>query len=222
VTAILFCVGLALILALEEAGLFFLPGDISLVAAGVHSREVAAFWFLPLACLLATCAMSLGATVLFRGVQHSGRLGRVIPERVRIMIQRHGAAGIFGARIFPGLRNATVFAAASSHLPYRTFLIGLVPAAALWSVFLLLLGWAGGPAMLAAFHAISEHPVLKVASFALLGCGLLFVAIRVWTTATAASSGLTRASRSGRPTVGAVRRRNVGAAYQEKPIIPEP
>jgi membrane protein DedA with SNARE-associated domain len=193
VTAVLFCLGLALILVFEEAGLFFLPGDISLVAAGVHGREAASFWFLPLACVVATFAMSAGATILFHGVQQSGRLGRVMPERARILIQHHGAAGIFGARILPGMRNATVFAAASSRLTYRTFLTGLVPAAALWSAILLLLGWAGGGAMLAAFHAISEHPLLKLASFVLLACGLLFIAVRFWITTAAESSGQSRA-----------------------------
>jgi membrane protein DedA with SNARE-associated domain len=182
VTAVLFGLGLALILIFEEAGLFFLPGDISLMAAGVHAREVGSLWFLPLACVVATCAMSIGATVLFHGVQQSGRLGRVMPERARVLIQRHGAAGVFGARVLPGLRNATVFAAASSHLGYRTFLIGLVPAAALWSAILLFLGWIGGFAMLTAFHAIGEHPLLKLASLAFIACGLLFIAMRFWLT----------------------------------------
>lgn len=181
-TPVFFCLGLALILVSEEAGLFFLPGDISLVAAGVHGREVGTLWFLGLACLVATCAMSAGAALLFHGVQQSGRLSGVMPGRARALIQRHGAAGIFGARIVPGLRNATVFAAATSHLSYRAFLTGLIPAAALWSALLLVLGWAGGSAMLAAVHAMSGHPLLKLASIALLICAVLFVAVRFWTT----------------------------------------
>jgi membrane protein DedA with SNARE-associated domain len=105
-----------------------------------------------------------------------------MPGRARALIQRHGAVGIFGARILPGLRNATVFAATTSHLSYRTFLTGLIPAAALWSAFLLFLGWVGGSAMLAAVHAVSEHPVLKLTSIGFLMCGVFFIAVRFWTT----------------------------------------
>lgn len=181
-TALLFCVGLAILLGLEEAGAFFIPGDISLIAAGIHGRADAAPLFLIAAWAVSTAAMTGGATILFHGVQQSNRLDRVLPNRVRSLIRYHGAVGVFGARILPGLRNATVFAAATAKLRYRTLLEGLIPAAAVWSAILLLLGWFGGSAMLAAYHQLHQHRSLKIISFALLVASLLFVAGRLWTT----------------------------------------
>ncbi|HEX6507619.1 MAG TPA: hypothetical protein VF221_08315, partial [Chloroflexota bacterium] len=80
----------------------------------------------------------------------------------------------------PGLRNATVFAAASARLPYRTFLLGLVPAAMLWSGLLLALGWFGGQAMLAAFSQLHQSPLLKIVSLGLLLAVVGFLWLRLW------------------------------------------
>lgn len=181
-TGLLFCVGLGMLLGLEEAGAFLLPGDISLVAAAVHGRAYEGPGFFVAAWIVATVAMVGGASVLFHGVRQSRRLDRVLPQRVRGLVQQHGALGIAVARILPGLRNATVFAAASSNVPYRTFLEGLTPAAALWSALLLVLGWFGGDAILGAVGMLHHSRVLGVVSVILLVAAAFFIAVRLWTT----------------------------------------
>jgi membrane protein DedA with SNARE-associated domain len=174
VIALLFYVGLGALLTLEEAGVFLLPGDISLVAAGLHAAPhplgLAISW------LFGSAGMVLGASVLFHGVGYTSVFDRVMPERARELIRRHGTTGVLVARLIPGLRNATVFAAASARMPFPRFLQGLVPAALIWSGVLLLLGWFGGSAMLAAFGALHHAPVLKFVSLGLL----LFVIAFVW------------------------------------------
>ncbi len=130
-TALLFYVGLGALLTLEEAGVFFLPGDISLVAAGLHGLQGDSVVFI--SCLVACAGMVLGSTFLFHAVSQSGRFERAMPARVVSLVQRHHVYGVAVARLVPALRNATVFAAAGAKLPQRVFLAGLVPAALDWS-----------------------------------------------------------------------------------------
>ena len=175
--ALLFYVGLAGILTLEEAGLFLLPGDISLVAAGVHAAQGWPALFISWG--VASLAMVAGASILFHSVGRSRRLERVLPERVRSLVRRHGIWGVAVARLVPGLRNATVFAASSANLSYRKFLYGLVPASVVWSGLLLTLGWFGGSAFLAAFHAFHEGRLLQLGTAAMLLAAAAVIVIRV-------------------------------------------
>lgn len=175
--ALLFYLGLGALLTLEEAGVFFLPGDISLVAAGLHGAQggsvVLISW------LVASLGMVVGSSVLFHGVWQSRSVGRVVPVRVVALIHRHQVKGVALARLVPGLRNATVFAAAGARLPYRTFLLGLVPAALVWSGLLLALGWFGGAAMVATFGQLHHSPFLKLLSFGLLLAAAVYLWVRL-------------------------------------------
>jgi membrane protein DedA with SNARE-associated domain len=177
--ALLVYLGLASLLCFEEAGVFVLPGDISLVAAGLGASRGQSH--LVISWLVATLAMVLGASVLFFLVQRSGRSGRAVPDRVRTLLHRHGAWGVFAARVFPGLRNATVFAAAAAPLRYRTFMLGLVPAAMFWCAALLLAGWFGGNEALSLLSALDGSPLLKALSIGLAACALLWIAYRMRT-----------------------------------------
>lgn len=174
-----FYLGLGTLLAFEEAGLFLLPGDISLVAAGLHDSghpvELLFTW------IAASAGMVVGASVLFHGVARARSLDRMLPRRARDLIQRHHIWGIAVARLVPGLRNATVFVAGSSGISYYQFLIGLVPAALVWSGALLLLGWFGGSAILAAFASFHHSHVLEIGSLCLLFVVIAFVAYRLLT-----------------------------------------
>lgn len=171
---LLFYLGLGALLTLEEAGVFLLPGDISLVAAGLHASPHRSLFLL--SWLAASAGMVVGASILFHGVSKTKRFDRVLPQRVRSLVRKHGVWGVAVARLVPGLRNATVFAAASANMRYRHFAYGLVPAAVLWSGALLLLGWLGGQAILVTFGQFHDSPVLKM-----LGLGVLFLIILfVW------------------------------------------
>lgn len=175
--ALLFYLGLGALLTLEEAGVFFLPGDISLVAAGLHSAQggsiVIFSW------IAGSAGMIVGSSILFHGVTQSSSVGRVVPVRVVRLIHRHSVKGVAIARLVPGLRNATVFAAAGARLPFRLFLCGLVPAALVWSALLLALGWFGGAAMLATFGQLHHSPFLKILSFGLLLAAAIYLWVRL-------------------------------------------
>jgi membrane protein DedA with SNARE-associated domain len=177
VTVLLFYLGLGALLTFEEAGVFLLPGDISMVAAGMHGAQGESFVLI--SWLVASAGMVLGASILFHAVQRTHATGRILPARVKTLIQRHGVWGVAAARLVPGLRNATVFGAASARLSYRRFLYGLVPAALVWSALLLALGWFGGQAMLAAFHGFQHSHILTTISVSLLVAAIVFVAVRL-------------------------------------------
>lgn len=174
---LLFYFGLGALLTLEEAGVFFLPGDISLVAAGLHSAQGDSIIFI--SWIAGSAGMIIGSSILFHGVSQSSSVGRVVPVRVVSLIHRHPIKGVAIARLVPGLRNATVFAAAGARLPFRTFLYGLIPAALVWSGLLLALGWFGGAAMLAAFGQLHHSPFLKLLSFGLLLAAAVYLWVRL-------------------------------------------
>ncbi len=176
--ALFFCIGLGGLLTLEEAGVFFLPGDISLVAAGLHGAQGG--WIVLFSWIAASAGMVIGSSILFHGVSQADSVSRVVPLRVVALIHRHQVKGVSIARLVPGLRNATVFAAAGARLPYRTFLLGLVPAAIIWSGLLLALGWFGGAAMLNMFGQLHHSSFLQLLSLGLLlaAVGYLWIRLR--------------------------------------------
>lgn len=180
-THFLFYLGLAALLTAEEAGVFLLPGDISIVAAGVYGAQGGPL--IILSWLVASAGMMAGSSVLFFAVRRSERSARVLPGRVRLLIQRYGPWGVGIARLVPGLRNATVFAAAAASLSPQRFMLGLVPAALIWSGVLLLVGWFGGNAILDLMGRLDGHPAIKLVSVLLVLSAGLFWAVRIRMTA---------------------------------------
>lgn len=152
--------GLALIcglLYLEEAGvpLPFAPGEAVLVAAGllVASGGVP----LPLGLLAPYLAVALGAT---SGFGWAALIGRT---RLRGLARRLHAQAAFDraaerlstasalqlgiSRLIPGLRIYTTLVAGAVGTPFRTFLLGALPAIAVWTALFVLLGlFVGAPA----------------------------------------------------------------------------
>lgn len=173
----LFWLGLGAILTAEEAGIFLLPGDISMVAAGVYGGRggpsIVVSW------LIASAGMSVGSCVLFFTVRRHRSSSRILPARVHALIHRYGQWGVVLARLVPGLRNATVVATAAAALPPSRFLAGLIPAALIWSGLLLVLGWFGGDTFLAVLASLDAHPALKIASFAFVLAGSAAWAVRL-------------------------------------------
>jgi membrane protein DedA with SNARE-associated domain len=179
-------VGLGALLTVEEAGIFLLPGDISIVAAGVYASQGQSFILVSWA--VAAAGMIAGSWVLFSMLRRSSASQRAMPERARSLIQRHGAVGVGLARLVPGFRNATVVAAAAAGLSPRTFLLGLVPAAALWAAILLAVGWFGGNAILGLLGRVDGHPAVKFLSIGIVLAAALVWAARVWTVSQKAES----------------------------------
>ena len=177
--ALLFYLGLGALLTAEEAGVFLLPGDITLVAVGVQSGTYGSWFFALIAWFVASCAMIVGASALYHGVKQSEHTSKVLPRRVRALVRRHHVWGVAAARMVPGLRNATVFAAAAAGLRYRTFMTGLIPATFAWSGTLLLIGWYGGDAIMTILGRLAGQPVVKWGSIALILCAIAFALYRI-------------------------------------------
>ena len=174
---LLFYLGLGLLLTAEEAGVFLLPGDISIVAAGVYAAQGGPF--ILFSWVLAALGMIGGACILFFSVRRSRRSAEALPDRVRVLIQRYGAWGIMAARLVPGLRNATVFAASAGCLSTRRFLAGLIPASIVWTGLLLWIGWFGGAGILAAIGNLNGQPVVKFVSIGLVVGAAVFWLLRL-------------------------------------------
>jgi membrane protein DedA with SNARE-associated domain len=179
VAALLFYLGLGALLTAEEAGVFLLPGDITLVAIGVQSSAGGGWLFAVIAWVVASCAMIAGASALFHGVNQSAKTSKLLPRRVRVLVRRHHVWGVAAARMVPGLRNATVFAAASAGLRYRTLMGGLIPAAFAWSGLLLVIGWFGGSAIIDVLGRLEGQPAVKWSSLALAFVAVAFALYRI-------------------------------------------
>jgi membrane protein DedA with SNARE-associated domain len=174
---LLFYLGLGALLTAEEAGVFLLPGDISMIAAGVYGAQGGPFiWF---SWGLAFLGMVLGACIMFYTVRRHERSIQALPERVRGLVHRYGSWGIAAARLVPGLRNATVFAAAAAHLPPYKFLAGLIPAALAWTGLLLWVGYFGGESILSVVHRADGHPAIRAISIGLVVCAASFWLVRL-------------------------------------------
>ena len=177
---IIFVLGLAGVMGLEEAGLFFLPGDIALAAAGLRAHPDA--WSLLLCWIAGSVAMIAGACLLFKGVSWTHVTSRFFPQRVARFVRTRGILGVTLARLVPGLRNATVFAAASSEMRFRDFFLGLVPSAFAWCALMLLLGWFGGAAMLALLEMLQRSTALQAVTATLVAVAGAFFVVRFWLT----------------------------------------
>jgi membrane protein DedA with SNARE-associated domain len=76
---------------------------------------------------------------LFRGKKGRGRL-----LWAKQALRRRGAVLIGVGRFIPGGRTATTFAAGALGMPYRNFLLADACAAALWALYISMLGYLGG------------------------------------------------------------------------------
>ena len=147
---------ICLLLFLEEAGLplLFAPGEAVLLGAGLLiSRGTGLAWVvIPLAYLSVLAGVAAG-------YWWAHRIG---PKRLRSLARRLHAGGpydraagrlraatplqIAGSRLLPGLRVYTSLVAGAVGLPRRRFVIGVLPASALWVIVFIGLGFfAGAP-----------------------------------------------------------------------------
>ncbi|MGN6557257.1 MAG: DedA family protein [Solirubrobacterales bacterium] len=76
---------------------------------------------------------------LFRGEKGQARL-----KWAEAALRRRGAILIGVGRFIPGGRTATTFAAGTLEMPYRQFAVADAFAAALWAIYVSMLGYLGG------------------------------------------------------------------------------
>jgi membrane-associated protein len=189
------------LLFVEETGvpLPFAPGELVLVAGGllIASGGLNPLAFVP----LATIACVSGSLVGFSwaglvGPNGLHSLARRIHrqkglERVEARVQSAGVVGIAATRLIPGLRIYTTLVAGALRISRRRFLLGMVPATAVWVVVFVILGAAVGLPVAHFFNQVQKLAVQGVILIA-IGVGGYF-AIRH--TPASAGSGLTRVPR---------------------------
>jgi membrane-associated protein len=170
-------------IALLDAVLPIVPSETTLIAAGV----VAGAGELDVALVIA-----LGAAGAFAGDSSAYGIGRALDERVhgvvftgrkgrkrlalveRSFARRGGSMILFG-RFVPGGRTAVTFTAGTSSYKYKRFAAFAIAAAAAWSAYATLLGYAGG-------KAYEDDPLRALAlgfGVALVGAGLI-EGVRHW------------------------------------------
>ena len=174
--------GFVLVLV-EEAGVPVpIPGDVLMLALGVHARQgMAPLWQALVVLELATV---LGASVLYLASARAGRglvyqYGRYIhltPERLdraESWLRSHGSRAIILGRLTPGLRMATVIGCGVFGVPFWRFLPALALGGLLYILLYTLLGFFVGPVVLQVLEGI--HVPLG-----LLGSLLPLVLLSVW------------------------------------------
>jgi membrane protein DedA with SNARE-associated domain len=140
-----------LLLFVEEAGVpILIPGDGILAYTGysIQTTNQSSLW---LAFVVATCAVTLGASVLFFAARRYGqrliaKLGKFIflkdshLQRAERMFERYGVWTIIIGRHVPGMRVPITIFAAISGVRYRTFIISTLVSTFLWIWLYLSLG----------------------------------------------------------------------------------
>jgi len=172
---------ICLLLFLEESGLPlpFAPGEAVLLGAGLLISAGSDPWWLviPLAYLSVLAGVATGY----------GWAHRIGPKRLRSLARRVHAGGPFdraasrlraatplqiaGSRLLPGLRVYTSLVAGAVGLDWRRFVIGVLPASALWVVAFIGLGFFVG--------APVERLMGHFAAYALRVAVILVIAV-VW------------------------------------------
>lgn len=155
--------GFALVL-IEEAGVPVpIPGDVLMLALGVHARQgLVPLWQ---AIAVLESATLIGASALYFASARAGRVlvyryGRYIhltPERLdraERWLVRHGSRAIVLGRLTPGLRMPTVIACGVFGVPFWQFFPGLAVGGLLYILLYTLLGFFLGPVVLQAIEGI--------------------------------------------------------------------
>jgi membrane protein DedA with SNARE-associated domain len=147
-----------IVVLIEEAGVPVpVPGDVLMMALGVHARHgLVPLWqvlvLLELATLLGATALYFASARAGRGlVYRYGRYMHLTParlDRAESWMRRHGPAAIVAGRLTPGLRIATVITCGVFEIPFWRCLPPLALGALLYILLYTLLGFIVGPAVL--------------------------------------------------------------------------
>jgi membrane-associated protein len=196
---------LCALLFAEEAGvpLPFLPGDMLLVVSGllIATGTVNPLISVPLTFV----AIVAGAIVGYSWARRMGARGlRSLAERLHAVkaldrvserLRSAGAARIAISRLMPGLRIYTTLVAGAVGIRQRDFLLGAIPAAALWVGSFTLLGALVGVPAEQVLRNVDQLAV-RGAALLLVGAGAYLAALHV--PAAASRLAISRGSRSWR------------------------
>jgi membrane-associated protein len=169
---------LCALLFIDESGvpMPFAPNELLLLFAGLLIGNGTVEWrlFLPLGYLCMVGGMLTGYS--WARAIGSDRL-RAVAERVGAektydraleRVRRSGPLSIGVARMLPGIRTYSTLVAGASEHKVEVFLMGALPALALWLVIFTGLGFAvGAPAQ----HLLTEFESLAVSGVVMIICG---------------------------------------------------
>ncbi|HEY1295866.1 MAG TPA: DedA family protein [Chloroflexota bacterium] len=174
-------------LLIEEAGVPVpVPGDVAMLALGVHGRResnpylwlVQAIGTTWIATMLGSSGLYFGCRWAGRGlVYRYGRFIRLTPERLdkaEQWLKKHGTRAVFFGRLVPGLRIVTTVACGVFEVPFRVFFPAMSLGALLYILVYTLLGYSLGEPVLNLLEKIHLP-------FGLLG-SLVPLALLLWWT----------------------------------------
>lgn len=179
---------LSALLFAEEAGipLPFLPGEVLLVAAGllITNEAISPFIFFPLAYI----AVVAGALAGYAWARVIGAKGLwALAERLHVTshldramerLRTAGPVEIAISRLIPGLRIYTTLVAGAAEVDLRTFLLGALPAIALWLGLFTVAGMLIG-IPLVHFLTRVEHLALTAVVLTLIGMGAFLAILHI-------------------------------------------
>ncbi len=177
---------ICLLLFVEEAGVpvFFSPGEVTLLIAGLLIATGAMDPFIGIPTIVVACIA--GALLGFSWARLVGERSlktlaakvhrEKALERVSQRLANASAPTIAISRLIPGLRIYTTLVAGALHVPRKNFILGMVPATALWvAVWVALGALAGLP--IAHFLTNVEKLAIQGLLLVIIGGGVL-IAVR--------------------------------------------
>jgi membrane protein DedA with SNARE-associated domain len=189
VTKLLLDYGLVLLfvfVALESAGLAFLPGEITLVAAALLAQPGNHHFSIVSVIVVAATAAASGYVVAYLLGRHGGRriierwepaaryTRKALPQSERFF-ERHGAKTVFLARFVVVLRATAGWLAGITQMRWWPFFAWNVAGAIVWATGYGLLAYFAGRAVVNAVDRYSVYAVAVIAVLVVLG-----VIVRQW------------------------------------------
>jgi membrane protein DedA with SNARE-associated domain len=190
VTKLLLEYGLVLLfvlIALESAGLAFLPGEITLIAAALLAQPGNHHFSIVSVIVVAATAAAFGYVVAYVLGRHGGRriverwepaaryARKALPPSERFF-ERHGAKTVFLGRFVVVLRATAGWLAGITRMRWWPFLAWNVAGAIVWATGYGLLAYYAGKAVVDAVDRYSIYAVIVIAVLVAVG----FVVHHLW------------------------------------------
>lgn len=174
-----------LVIALESAGLPFLPGELALISAALLAQQGNHFGIVPVVIVAAVAAVTgyvagywigrIGGRRLLERWDFVARYAhKVLPPSERFFA-RHGSKTVFFGRFVVLLRATAAWLAGITHMGWWKFLGWNVAGGVVWAVGYGLLAYYAGKA---AVDAVSEYGTVAIVAVIAAG-GLGFLAVHL-------------------------------------------
>lgn len=175
-----------LVIALESAGLPFLPGELALITASILAQPGEHHFTILSVVIVAAAAAITGFTIGYWVGRLGGRrllrrwefveryAGKVLPPSERFFA-RHGSKTVFFGRFVVLLRATAAWLAGITHMGWWKFFAWNVAGGVVWAAGYGLLAYYAGKA---AVDAVSKYGSIAIVLVVVVG-GLGFLAVRL-------------------------------------------